>query len=150
MSWWDTGEGEDMMGDGPADILSQALGDLSDWREQTVGERPTLPGLLAGLGAALSERGCPVIVTAETRAGRVGGEGDTARAEGDTYLPRLRLVLAELAGAYQERWARDPRPSEVVYAAGFILGPAPERYLRTRDADGLELNALRAFVSEAV
>ncbi|MCC2668854.1 MAG: hypothetical protein K0Q72_1325 [Armatimonadetes bacterium] len=150
MSWWDTGQGEDMMGDGPADILSQGLGDLAAWREQTAGERPTLPGLLAGLGAALSEQGCPVIVTAETASGHVGGADDTARAEGATYLPRLRVVLAELAGAYQERWERGPRPSEVVYAAGFVLGPFPGRYLRERDADGLELNALHAFVSEPI
>jgi len=149
MSWWDTGEGDDVIGDRPADLLTSALTGLAEWRERTHGERPSLAGLLAGLGALLSEAGRTVVVTAETAAGPVRGEGDAARAEGETLLPILREALEKVAAAYQERWERDPRPSEVAHVVAFVLGPAPERYLRAQDARGLELTGLRAQIGAA-
>jgi hypothetical protein len=146
MSWWDTGEGDDVIGDRPADILTSALAAIADSGD----ERPSLAALLAGLGAALSEPEHPVIITADTEAGPVQGVGEEAQAEGARLLPRLREALEEVKAAYQDRWERDPRPSEVAHAAAFVLGPSPERYLRAPEAEGLELNALYAEVGKPV
>jgi hypothetical protein len=146
MSWWDTGEGDDVIGDRPADILTAALADLAGRREREAGERPSLSGLLAGLAEALSGTGRQARVTAETGAGSVGGDSDAARAEGSALAPALREALAKIHAAYQERWERDARPSEVARVAAFVLGPSPERYLRASEAQGLELSAVRAEV----
>lgn len=148
MSWWDTGEGDDVIGDRPADLLTSALVELARERERATGERPSLPGLLAGLSEAVSDAGQRAKLTAETQPGPVTGESEAARAEGNALQPQLREALAKINAEYQERWEREARPSEVARLAGFVLGPSPERYLRTSDAQGLQLNAVRAHVEE--
>ena len=148
MSWWGTGEGDDVIGDRPADLLTSALAELANERERATGERPSLPGLLAGLSEALSEAGGRAKLTAETQAGPVTGEGEAARAEGKALQPHLREAMAKINAEYQERWERDVRPREVAHLAGFVLGPTPERYLRTSDAQGLQLNTVRVLVEE--
>lgn len=148
MSWWDTGEGDDVIGDRPADLLTSALAELATEQERATGERPSLPGLLAGLGEALSQKGHRTKLTAETQGGPVTGESAAPRAEGNAMQAHLREALAMINAEYQERWEREARPSEVARLAGFVLGPSPERYLRARDAQGLQLNAVRAHVEE--
>ena len=66
MSWWDTGEGDDVIGDRPADLLISGLKKLGAEREAAGQERPSLDGLLAGLSAALSTPERPVRFVGET------------------------------------------------------------------------------------
>jgi hypothetical protein len=145
MSWWDTGEGDDVIGDRPADLLTSALANLAGARG-AVGEPPSLAGLLAGLGAALSGPSRQVELVAETESGPLPTGSE---AEAVELMPELRKVLAEIDASYQERWERDPRPSEVARLTAFVLGPDPGRYLRAADARGLGLTAVRARVREA-
>ena len=140
MSWWDINAEGDVIGDEPADIFDEALARLAREREQATGERPSLAGLLAGLGAALSKSGArPIGVMAVTSNGEVRADMPAARAEGEQLLPVLDDAMRQLVASYQERWQRPPRANEVAAAAAFVLGPEPERYLRAADAAGLDL-----------
>ncbi len=145
MSWWDINAEGDVIGDRPADITAAALGRLAASREEESGERPSWPGLLAGLGEALSaETGRPIAMVAVTANGEIRGDSPQARAAGAPLAPILAEMLAQLRETYEERWQRPPRPNEVAAATAFALGPDPALYLRGADARGLELHALRA------
>jgi hypothetical protein len=144
MAWWDINPEGDVIGDRPADIAAAALDRLATARERENGERPSLAGLLAGLGDVLSaDAKRPVSIVAVTPSGEIRGDSPQARAEGAMLVPILTEMLARFTGTYEERWQRPPRPNEVAAATAFVLRPDPALYLRADDARSLDLDALR-------
>lgn len=147
MSWWDTGEGDDVIGDRPADLLISGLKKLGAEREAAGKERPSLGGLLAGLSAALSGPERQVQFVGETKAGPLPAGGAAAETEAAELLPGLREALQAITASYEERWERGPRPSELAWLTAFVLGGDPWRYLRPEP--GVELTDVRVQVQGA-
>ena len=102
MSWWDINAEGDVIGDEPADIFDEALARLAREREQATGERPSLAGLLAGLGAALSKSGArPIGVMAVTSNGEV--RADMPAATGSGARGASRYIGSSCIGVHSGR-----------------------------------------------
>lgn len=140
MSWWDNGD--DVLGDGPADKLTAC------WR--TLLARRAAPGLgppsteeaLESFAAAL--RAAPLDPPFAKMV--MWRDRDRVREfDGSRGLPELTEAFAAamepIARDYQRQTDRRPRPSEVVKTLNFLLRPEPETYLA--DATEEEWKTLR-------
>lgn len=123
MGWWPTGEGDDVMGDDPADAFGSALLETARAR----GGETQLPEVLGALQAALRERhGNRLDVTAHD----VTGEPVAAGRPGADLQAVFTDALAEIAASYRAEWQRDPRMGEIAATAGFVLGAPPPGTVR--------------------
>lgn len=139
MSWWDTGEGDNVIGDSPADLMGDVLSEISHARETRSQPNPNLQQLVDGFARALQAH---------------GGEGKTMtvrRPEGGDVIARAKDGDEEIAKAFQtgfrqienkyrERWDRAPRAEELAELLAFVLGYQPERYLS--DGRGLKIRRI--------
>ena len=139
MSWWDTGEGTDVIGDQSADILGRVLNRIAEERTRQSRPKPTLAELLGALGTVGAEArgkqldGVPENIkeiSAELKAGDAVSSGPLGDGAQDRDLTaEIRGALDEVANVYRSRWERNPRFSEWLQTFRFVLGYAPERYL---------------------
>lgn len=137
MSWWDTGNGDDVIGDQPADVVRQTLAELSG---DAADSKPTLKDLLSALAAVtggsaaaeLVEDPGPHEIAATTKSGEIV-PGSRAGAPRRLIEP-LSEGVRHIRDQYQERWERKPRVSELLDAFAFVLRFQPEDYV----SDGRE------------
>ena len=128
MSWWD--DGDDVLGDGPADALKATWRTLLARREQQGNARPSTADTLESFAAAL--RRASVSPSFERvilwRGGERGPEftGTSGNPELATAFSE---AIARIVKDYQETHGRAPRPSELVKTLEFILTPTPDTYL---------------------
>jgi hypothetical protein len=143
MSWWD--DEEDVLGDGPADVLKGAWRTLLARREQLGLERPSTAEAMESFAASL-RRG-PVSPAFRRlvfwRGGQRGPEFS-----GTHSTPELTAAFTEaiskMANEYQEAHGRLPRPSEMTKTLEFILTPTPDTYLSDGNAEDWTRLQLRA------
>lgn len=144
MSWWDTGNGDDVIGDQSADLVRHALQQIAEARAKGSQEKPTLAELLRAIGIVAISAGGQMLedkpanprkIVAELKSGETISSGPFREDAGTSDLvPILAGNLRAIAEVYQERWERKPRLSELLYAFEFVLRYRPEDFLR----DGLE------------
>jgi hypothetical protein len=152
MSWWDIANGN-VMGDGPADVVSSTLNAIAEARENTGRPAPTLREILDGFAAALKiaqdkslDKAQPSSfqhVVARLESAPDVTSGSEAATADEQIVSAFRQAFANIEEQYQQRWERKPRLAELLEALSFILGYRPDRFLS--DAD--ELNILEIIAS---
>lgn len=142
MGWWRT-DGDDLMGDGPLDLIGGTLDHLATERE-AAGQPPPKPRtFLSAAIRALDAAGWPVdelharLEPAGEHIAATGGDADEP-----TLVRALTEVLFAVAAEYDEVVGREPRLSELLLALRLGLVPEPERHLRVEA--GTRLAALTA------
>lgn len=144
MGWWATGNNDDIIGDGPADIMTDALIDIV--ARYGKGRSPvlTLQELLDVLVAALRHNPESIVADAdnvtqirviaevEKESGRLSSSASPAP---DKDLPRLFYnAFEKIADEYQESgFNRKPRISELMATVDFVLGYRAESYKSITD-----------------
>ncbi|MCA1577391.1 MAG: hypothetical protein LC794_08520 [Acidobacteria bacterium] len=134
MSWWDSGENDDVIGDQPADLVRHSLQDIASRR------KPKLEELLRAIAAvAKSEAGQKMLenVPADTvhvTAKLKSDETFSVRAPSDdpaddNLVAALTDNLSSLQKQYQEYIERNPRLSEWLSVFAFVLRYKPEEFL---------------------
>lgn len=143
MSWWDTGQQDDVIGDRPADLIGGALKDIARTSADKQLPKPTLESLLRALGLALTtgtgeyldaHPDLQEIVAEDALGVRVSSGPLRAEPLVPDLTERLRKALHLNAAAYMERWERKPRLTELLATLEFVLGYRPEDFL----VDGAE------------
>jgi hypothetical protein len=139
MSWWDTGEGDNVIGDAPADLMGDALSEISYAREKRSQPNPNIQQLIDGFAHALKTYGSG---DKGLTLKRSGGDDITARAEDsdEEIAKAFQTGFQQIARKYKERWDRDPRVQELAELLTFVLGYQPERYMS--DAQGLKVRRI--------
>lgn len=128
MSWWD--DGDDVLGDGPADAITAAWRTLLARRAQDGRPRPSTSEALESFGAALRRTevappfGTIVLWRDRERVGEFAGSGGV-----DELTEAFAETMQKILQQYQQRFERPPRPSEIIKTLDFILRPSPETYL---------------------
>jgi hypothetical protein len=127
MSWWNLpGRPDDVIGDGPADVVAAALRRAAAGRVAEGLVPATLPELLGALGAALAQAGS-VLAEPLPTGGCVVAEtstGDVAPGPADEHLiAPLVDGIHDVAAEYRERFERNPRLTEMLGVFAFVLRP---------------------------
>jgi len=138
MGWFKTGNGEDLTGDIPADVVVIALRELGASTTS-----PTLDELLLALTRALKGNETRYLDRDETdEIGRIVHQDYGASKETEVS-PRLMEFAAELATrltrVYEEGLERKPRLSELL--ASLTLGLQGDLSGLLRESDDLEITA---------
>ena len=143
MSWWD--DGDDVLGDSPADKLKAAWRTLLARRSERGLGPPTTDEALASFAAAL--RAAP-LDPPFTRMVLWRGRERVRDFDGATGNPELAQVFIAAMGPivedYRRQAERPPRPSELVKTLDFILAPRPASYLADATQEDWELLLLGA------
>ena len=139
MSWWNTGNKDDITGDKPADLARSALQRIVRERESRSQEKPELADLLRAMGIVATglapkdfadQTAGMRQLFAELKSGeRVASGPLRVEARSKDLLGPLTESLRVIADAYQERWERKPRLSEWLNAFEFVLRYRPEDFL---------------------
>jgi hypothetical protein len=133
MSWWTIGE-DQVIGDGPADVVTLALRAVAAERQNAGRDRPGLAAFLGGLAAAL-----PRSTGDEVSARLSDGSRVTAgREAAEDVAIALREAFAEVDRQYRERWDRDAQPRELLETVLFTLLGAPDELLAEAEGESLE------------
>ena len=142
MGWWSTGNGDDVTGDEPADIVTTTLHRIAESRRKRRRRKPSLPELLNAMAGPLGREPESylthrkrfkikrLIATARGRTLRVEYTSDLeAGGRPGELEPPIREALTAIATAYEQAVDRKPRLSEVLSSFEFVLGDEPEEYL---------------------
>jgi hypothetical protein len=143
MSWWN--DGDDMVGDGPADRLTEAWRVILGARRRARRRKPTLAQTLEAFAAAMrsAELERPSRGIAVRKGSQEAGVFEGASAEADLSEP-FSAAIARISQEYQQRFKRPPRPSELVKAMAFVLGYETGTYLSDASAWPMAEVQLRA------
>lgn len=144
MSWWDTGNNDDVIGDQPADLVRHGLQKIVETRAGQSPEKPRLADLLAVVGLVASGAAGQLLedaslnvreIVAELKSGQTISSGLIRdRPEVNDLFPILKENLRAIAEVYQERWERNPRLTEWLETLSFVLRYRPQDFLQ----DGAE------------
>src|SRR6266550_4264100 len=134
MSWWDTDDGDDVIGDEPADLIRHSLQQIAER------QKPKLEDLLRAIGTVAKSdarkkmlenipanlRGITATLkSGETISAQTSADDATTRDIVATLTENLRAIRK----IYQERWERNPRLSEWLSLFSFVLRYRPEDFL---------------------
>ncbi len=134
MSWWDTDDGDDVIGDEPADLIRHSLQQIAER------QKPKLEDLLRAIGTVAKSdarkkmlenipanlRGITATLkSGETISAQTSADDATTRDIVATLTENLRAIRK----IYQERWERNPRLSEWLSLFAFVLRYRPEDFL---------------------
>ena len=140
MSWWD--DGDDVLGDGPADRLTAAWRVVLGARARRKHAKPTLAEALEAFAFALRSADLK-----QVSRGIVLRKGDDEVAifKGTPDAPDLTKAFSDafvrIAQEYQQRFDRAPRSSELVKTLEFVIGYETESFLS--DASAWPMQDLR-------
>jgi hypothetical protein len=144
MSWWDTGNKDDVIGDQSADLVRHALKEIAEVRAKQSQDKPRLADLLQAIGSVALSSGGKLLektpsqlreIVAELKSGQTISSG-LLRGDGETndIVRVLTESLDQIGAVYRERWERNPRFSEWLDTLSFVLRYRPEEFLH----DGIE------------
>ncbi|HZI62389.1 MAG TPA: hypothetical protein VFD62_16860 [Pyrinomonadaceae bacterium] len=144
MSWWDTGNKDDVIGDQPADLVRHALKEIAETRAQQAKDKPRLADVVQAIGTVALSSGGELLdqvpsdlreIVAELESGQTISSGHLrGTSETNDIVRVLTDNLGQIVAVYHERWERNPRFSEWLDTLSFVLRSRPERFLH----DGLE------------
>ena len=132
MSWWDTGESDDLIGDQPADAVRHSLQRIAATR------KPTLEELLQAVATVASVAGKKLLdnvpagkptISVKLKSGEtlsVSASGDKTDHELETVL---RENLVEVQKLYQEQVERNPRLTEWLSVFAFVMRYKPKEFV---------------------
>lgn len=156
MSWWRTGQDDDVIGDVSADDVSEALDAIVKARRARGEPNLTLPALLDAIAAALrlgAETLFPDLsgnairrVVAHLSDGRSIEGGGSRPADGEAVGSLMR-AFNDCAILYTDVLDRPARPSELVANVAFCIGARPSVYLV--DMDGVTIDSLAVVIDDA-
>ena len=139
MSWWYTGQGDDLTGDVPADMINDALKALAKICADEGQQKPDLAELLTAIKLVANAQSEVTIANGTgssiqcLTAKLAGDEGEVSSE--DNIAPRRALLdvlnqtFEEIIAYYRSALEREPRLSELLACIQFILGYEPETYL---------------------
>jgi len=143
MGWWNAEDGNDLLGDGPADILSSAMREIA----QRNGHRPTLQEFLDGMRRALEINPEALLLDGNVRVtaltARLNDRGSVSTTgSGAPDSPIVRIIyqaLEDIVTAYQDMEDhRKPRLSELLATAAFIMGPDDQNFVEAPKRSGVD------------
>lgn len=139
MGWWEI-DGDDVIGDQPADIVGLKLLDLAGELQRRGLPKPRLGDLLRALERVLRGRENELLDRGEDRpVGRLRMRGVTTRADDSAPATdaaaglieaTVEEILVGFGNVYGDIIGRRPRLSEVLASFTFVLRSSPEDYLR--------------------
>ena len=139
MSWWETGNENDVIGDVPVDIIEEILKKQAEQRSRADRPKPTLQELLDSFmwvlkknpdlfelqtGGKQVQRICATL--ANTPCEIISNDGTSPDEE---FVVALASAFEQVGAKYVDRWSRRPRISELTECLVFILGYKPDMYL---------------------
>lgn len=140
MSWWD--DGDDVLGDAPADKLRAAWRTLLARRAERGIDPPTTDDALESFAAALrAARVDPPFTRMVMWSGRDRLRDYDGSAGVAELTDAFAGALEPIAQDYQRQVNRLPRPSELVKTLDFVLSADPRSYLV--DATAAQWKTLR-------
>src|SRR5882757_103299 len=143
MGWWNVEDGNDLLGDGPADILSSAMREMA----QRNGRRPTLQEFLDGMRRALEINPGALLLDGDVRVSALtarlndGGKvSTTGTGPPDSSMVKLIYqALEDIVTAYEDMEDhRKPRLSELLATAAFIMGPDDQNFVDAPNRSGVD------------
>ena len=154
MSWWDTGEENDVIGDETADAVRHALLRIAEEKVRQRRPKPKLSELLRAMGAVAQRASqqelaaaaaAPQAIEAELKSGGIESSGVLSNTAEDRELEAsLAENLATIAEIYRSRWGKPPKLSEWLESFAFVLRYRPEEYLE----DGEHKAPLRILAAQ--
>ncbi len=151
MSWWDTDNGDDVIGDQAADLIRHSLQQAATEKVKRAHEKPSLSDILRAVGGVaatdnkrhLNDVPADLIeIIAVLDSGGTISSGPLGDSTPDDLVSVFRENLAAIHNVYQERWERKPRMTEWLSALEFVLRYRPEEFL----SDGVEHSPSRLEV----
>jgi len=143
MSWWD--DGGDMLGDGPADRLTEAWRVILGARKRARHAKPTMAETLEAFASAMRSS---TLESASRGIALHKGKQEVGIFEGASAAADLSepfaAAIERISQEYQQRFNRPPRPSELVKAMEFVLGYETKTYLSDASAWPMKDVHLRA------
>jgi hypothetical protein len=143
VSWWD--DDGDMLGDGPADRVTEAWRVILGARKRARQRKPTMAEALEAFASAMrssklepAARGILL-----QKDGQQAGRFEGASAAPDLAAP-FAAAIEQIAQEYRQRFNRPPRPSELVKAMEFVLNYETRTYLSDARAWPMRQVRLRA------
>ncbi len=139
MGWWETGQGDDIIGDSPADTIAETLESIASSREEQGKPKPTLKEVLDTFASVLRLKATDLVENGEeiaiqslaaeldpTSAQVYGGENNSVD---EQLVKAFGGAIEEIARQYQDVVERKPRLSELLACIRFVLGYNPSEYL---------------------
>lgn len=140
MSWWD--DGDDVLGDGPADMLKEAWRGVLTSRAERNQPQPGFEEALNAYASALQATDLrPSFSRIVAWKGAEPMKEFDGRAADAELASAFRPALDLIGQKYLQRFDRPPTPSELVKTLEFILMYRPEDYLR--DASTIDWSDVR-------
>ena len=148
MGWWYTDNGDDIIGDGPADTITDALIAISSHCRDNDREMVTLQELLNAVAKAIAHESETFLSDADHGAIRVTAtfDGRSPCVSVDTavdsdVLHELLHRFSEVAAEYLDtELERKPRLNELLAVFNFVLRADPAAYLS--DGAGIQLESI--------
>ena len=119
MSWWDTGNKDDVIGDQPADLVQHALKEIVETRAQQTQVKPRVADLVQAVGTVALSSGRELLeqtpsdlreIVAELESGQTISSGLlSGTSETNDIVRVLTENLGQIAAVYRERWERKMR-----------------------------------------
>ena len=139
MGWWEIGQGDDIIGDSPADTIAETLGHIASCCEEQGKPKPTLKEALDAIASVLRLTATEVVENGEeifiqslvaelepTSTQVCGGENDNSD---EALVAAFGKAIEEITNQYQDAVDRKPRLRELLACIRFVLGYNPEEYL---------------------
>lgn len=148
MGWWGTGANDDVIGDGPADLITTALDNLALAAVSRSKAKPTVEEILDGIAAAIRARPeylfgevgyTPfkrLVASLEPGSVEIVG-GEYARADAGVQRALLEAFTEIVLEYENSELERKPRLSELLSTLAFVLSAEPDRCLSLPDGVAL-------------
>lgn len=139
MGWWKTGQGDDIIGDAPADTISEIFAAIASSFEEEGKPKPTLQQVLDAIILVLREKGSDIfesteeisnqtlVAELEPTSAKVWIRGNNIADE--KLIKAFEKAFEEIVDQYQDSVNRKPRLAEIFASIKFILGYNPDEYL---------------------
>ncbi|MBL1202382.1 MAG: hypothetical protein FWK04_25765 [Nostoc sp. GBBB01] len=139
MGWWETGQGDDIIGDAPADTITEIFEAIASSFEEEGKSKPTLEQLLNAIFSVLCEKGADIFqngeeisiqsLVAELQPTSVKVSSSSNESAHEELVQALDKGIQEIITQYQDSVNRKPRLQEFLACIKFVLGYNPEEYL---------------------
>jgi hypothetical protein len=139
MSWWDTGEGDDLIGDIPADIIGGMFKSITKASEEQGNQKPTLQEVLNSIKSALSQNPEEILadgkgISVQKVVAELENKPDEVSSGEpintlDELVVAFRKAFEAVTQEYKDALERKPRLSELLACIVLVLGSSPEDYL---------------------
>ena len=145
MGWSKLGEGDDVIGDAPADMIDYVLSHYLS----TEREKPTLEEMLNGIQMVLQNKSKDYLDDEKKinciRYIKGSHESDINRSRDfPVLLAALDEAINNIVVEYEQMLDRKPRINEILGTFAFVLSGDPEKYLRGAESISIQIGDIVA------